>query len=133
MRAARKDTFGWVDLQTSDVAAAKAFYAGLFGWTYEDMPTPMGVDYTMCCDRRPDGGRAWGPMPPDMAAAGAPSTWNSYVIVDDVDAVAGAAVAAGGSVVMPAMDVMTSGRMAMIAGPDGAVLGAVAADRAPGC
>jgi predicted enzyme related to lactoylglutathione lyase len=27
-------TPNWVDLPTSDQAAAKAFYAGLFGWTY---------------------------------------------------------------------------------------------------
>jgi predicted enzyme related to lactoylglutathione lyase len=29
-------TPNWVDLPTSDQAAAKAFYAGLFGWTYDD-------------------------------------------------------------------------------------------------
>jgi predicted enzyme related to lactoylglutathione lyase len=114
--------FGWADLSTTDVAAAKRFYTGLFGWEHEDVPTPMGPDYTMC---RIDGQMiaGLGPMPPGMSAAGAPSTWNSYVIVEDVDASAAAAVEAGGSVVMPAMDIMTSGRMAMIAGPDGAALG----------
>lgn len=114
--------FGWVDLSTTDVDAAKAFYTGLFGWQYDDIPTPMGVDYTMCHL----GGElvaGLGPMPPGMVDTGAPSTWNSYVIVKDVDAVAAAAVESGGAVVMPAMDIMTSGRMAMIAGPDGAVLG----------
>lgn len=114
--------FGWVDLSTTDVEAAKTFYAGLFGWEYEDIPTPMGVDYTMC---HLGGGlvAGLGPMPPGMADTGAPSTWNSYVIVKDVDATAATAVESGGAVVMPAMDIMTSGRMAMIAGPDGAVLG----------
>lgn len=115
-------TFGWVDLQTPDVAAAKAFYAGLFGWTYEDMPTPMGVDYTMCyLDGQMVAGM--GPQPGDLAAAGVPATWNSYVFVEDVDAIVAAAEAAGGSVMMPPMDVMDSGRMTMIAGPDGAVVG----------
>ena len=29
-------TPNWVDLPTTDQAAAKAFYAGLFGWTDDD-------------------------------------------------------------------------------------------------
>ena len=35
----------WTDLQTSDVAAAKAFYAAVFGWRFEDLPTPDGRSY----------------------------------------------------------------------------------------
>jgi uncharacterized protein len=40
-------TFCWADLGTSDAAAAKRFYAGLFGWTYQDMPMGDGASYTM--------------------------------------------------------------------------------------
>ncbi len=29
-------TFSWVDLATTDAAAAKAFYSGLFGWEMEE-------------------------------------------------------------------------------------------------
>ena len=29
----------WVDLATTDVDAARAFYAGLFGWEFEERPT----------------------------------------------------------------------------------------------
>ena len=32
----------WTDLQTRDVEATKAFYAAVFGWRYEDLPTPDG-------------------------------------------------------------------------------------------
>lgn len=77
--------FGWVDLSTSDVAVAKAFYAGLFGWEYEEIPTPMGPVYNQCLK----GGRrvaGLGPQPPGMAEQGLASMWNSYVIVEDVDA-----------------------------------------------
>ena len=35
----------WTDLQTSDVPAAKAFYAAVFGWRFEDLPTPDGRSY----------------------------------------------------------------------------------------
>ncbi len=35
-------TVCWADLGTTDAAAAKRFYTGLFGWSFEDMP--MGPD-----------------------------------------------------------------------------------------
>jgi predicted enzyme related to lactoylglutathione lyase len=112
--------FGWVDLATTDVAAAKAFYEGLLGWTTEDVPTPMGPAYTMCSlDGKVVAGI--GPQPPGMA--GMPSVWSSYVLVEDADAVCDRAAPAGGAVLMPAMDVMTQGRMAMLADPTGAVVG----------
>ncbi len=100
----------------------RAFYTGLFGWDTEDIPTPMGPAYTMASL----GGKVVAgiaPQPPEMAEAGAPSMWNSYVMVEDLDAVCSAVAAAGGAVVMPAMDVMTQGRMAMVADPSGAVVG----------
>jgi len=114
--------FGWVDLVTTDVDAATAFYLPLFGWDAEVIPTPMGPAYTML---RKDGKvvAGMGPQPPGMAASGAPSMWNSYVLVDDIDATCAAVGRAGGMVVMPAMDVMTQGRMAMAADPSGAVVG----------
>jgi predicted enzyme related to lactoylglutathione lyase len=49
--------------------------------------------------------------------------WNSYVNVDSVDETVAKVEAAGGSVGMPAMDVMTSGRMAFVADPTGATIG----------
>ncbi len=114
--------FGWVDLMTSDVETARQFYEPLLGWTSKDQPTPMGPVYT---NFSKDGKRVAGmsPQPPDMAEAGMPSTWNSYVMVDSVDEVVKAAEAAAGAVVMPAMDIMTEGRMAMIADPSGGILG----------
>ena len=38
--------FVWRDLQTSDVAAAKAFYSALLGWTFEEADMG-GMTYTM--------------------------------------------------------------------------------------
>ncbi len=35
----------WTDLQSSDVESAKAFYAAVFGWRYDDLPTPDGRSY----------------------------------------------------------------------------------------
>ncbi len=49
--------------------------------------------------------------------------WTSYVKHDDAEAVAERVSAAGGAVIMPPMDVMEEGRMAMFADPTGAVWG----------
>ena len=33
------------DLETQDVEAGESFYSGVFGWRYEDLPTPDGRSY----------------------------------------------------------------------------------------
>jgi hypothetical protein len=112
--------FGWVDLATTDVPAAKAFYGGLFGWTSVDLP--MGPDYAytqLLKDGKVVAGL--GPMPPGGPQM--PVAWSSYVIVEDADAIVAAVPGAGGQVIAPAMDVMTQGRLAMVADPSGAVVG----------
>ncbi|HEY5183317.1 MAG TPA: VOC family protein, partial [Actinomycetes bacterium] len=114
--------FGWVDLTTTDVEGARAFYTELFGWTSQDLPTPMGPAYTMFSkDEKLVAGMT--PQQPALAAAGVPSLWSSYVLVEDVDAVLATVEPSGGAVVMPAMDVMDQGRMAMVSDPSGAVVG----------
>lgn len=114
--------FCWVDLSTTDTEAAKAFYSGLFGWDAEGVETDMGPIYTLF---KIEGHTVagMGPLPSEMQAQGIPPIWSSYVKHDDVDAVAAAAAEAGGTVVMPAMDVMEDGRMAMIQDAGGAVFG----------
>lgn len=115
-------SFGWVDLSTTDVDRAKDFYTGLFGWEIEDRPTTAGVSYGIA-RKGAKMVAGLGPQPPGMAEMGIPSTWSSYVMVDDADATCESASAAGAAVMMPAFDVMTEGRMAMIADPSGAVFG----------
>jgi predicted enzyme related to lactoylglutathione lyase len=112
-------TPSWVDLASTDVDAAKPFYERLFGWTYDDSPTPDGGTYTMAMSK---GKPVCGIMaqPPNMA--GMPSMWSTFVSVEDVDASIAAAEAAGGSVNVPAMDVMDAGRMAVLQDPTGAVI-----------
>jgi predicted enzyme related to lactoylglutathione lyase len=103
-----RGTFCWVDLVTSDAAAAKSFYGGLLGWE-----TPAGERYAHAVL----GGR-------DVAGVyqmdGVNPHWTSYVAVDDADAVAARAVQLGGSVAEPAFDVGDDGRRAVLADPVGA-------------
>jgi len=112
-------TPNWVDLQTTDQAAAKAFYSGLFGWTYDDQPMPQGPVYSMAMlGAHPVAAIA--PQSPEMAAAGAPAMWNTYLAVDSVDETAGQVEAAGGKVAMAPFDIMDAGRMAFVIDPAGA-------------
>jgi predicted enzyme related to lactoylglutathione lyase len=114
--------FSWVDLGTTDAEAAKAFYSGLFGWTFLDIPTDSGTIYSMAQIKGYDVA-GLGPLNPAMQEQGIPPHWSVYVKHDDVDAVAARAKEAGGTVLFPPFDVMDSGRMTMIQDPTGAVFG----------
>ena len=113
--------FSWVDLQATDLEAQSEFYENVFGWTHYDIPIPDAGFYRMfeMEDARVAGA---GAMQPDMKAQGVPSSWNTYIYSEDVDATAARAAELGGQVIMPAMDVMTEGRMVGIMDPSGGVV-----------
>lgn len=113
-------TFSWVDLATTDAAAAKAFYAGMFGWEMDDRDAGGGGVYTLC---HLDGDAVAGmyEMTGEMRATGAPPNWLSYVSVDDADAAVGRVKELGGEAVDDAFDVTDVGRMAVLRDPQGAV------------
>jgi predicted enzyme related to lactoylglutathione lyase len=113
-------TFSWVDLSTGDAEGAKAFYAGLFGWSYEALPVGDDAVYTIC---RLDGKdvAALSTQSDQERSQGIPPHWNSYVTVEEVDAVAARVAKLNGSLMMPPFDVMEAGRMALAADPTGAV------------
>jgi uncharacterized protein len=112
-------TFSWADLATPDQAAAKEFYAGLFGWDAVDMPVDENTVYSMM---QIDGKHvaAIAPQPPQQRDAGVPPMWQNYVTVDSADAAVEKARELGANVHAPAFDVMEAGRMAVIADPQGA-------------
>ena len=103
----------WVDIWQDDLRAAAAFYTGLFGWEAH-----IGAEYTMFTHRGLEVAGAGEPTP-----AGATPAWTTYVWVDDADAAAARARAAGGSLVAEPFDSLDGGRMAIVADPAGAVLG----------
>jgi uncharacterized protein len=112
-------TFCWVDLTTTDQAAAKAFYGGLFGWEAEDMPVGEESYYSM----QRVGGKdvaAISPQQQQQRDAGAPPVWSSYVSVESADAAVERAQELGGTAHTPAFDVMEAGRMGVIQDPHGA-------------
>jgi uncharacterized protein len=107
-------TFSWAELATSDVDAAKTFYAAVFAWEYDDMPIPDGGVYSMA--------KRDGKTVAALFGSQQPPHWNCYVTVESVDDTAARAPELGGTVLAEPFDVMDAGRMAVIADPAGAAL-----------
>jgi len=109
--------FVHVELNTTDVAKAKAFYGKLFDWTLEDLP--MGDSaYTMIkVEKGTGGGIMKHPVP------GAPSMWLAYVEVDDIAAATQKARSLGATIMKDVTEVMGYGWLTILADPTGAVLG----------
>lgn len=105
----------WADLATSDADAAKAFYGGVFRWSYEDAPAGENGVYSTA---KRDGEEVAGLF----ESAEQPPHWNCYVTVESADAKATEATRHGGSVMMEPFDAMDAGRMAVIVDPTGAAL-----------
>jgi predicted enzyme related to lactoylglutathione lyase len=113
--------FCWVELGTTDAAAAKAFYGGLFGWTAEDMPMPDGTAYTMLKLSGLEAGALYA-MNEDMRKQNIPPHWMVYVNVENADETAAKATAAGAQITAGPFDVFDAGRMAVIRDPQGAMI-----------
>lgn len=87
----------WIDLEAPDLEAAEAFYGAFFGWTFERATPPAAPQpYDIV---RLDGAdvAGIGPAPAGTTTA----RWNTYIAVDDIEAVCAAVVLAGGVVVDP--------------------------------
>jgi uncharacterized protein len=109
--------FVHVELNTTDVSKAKAFYGNLFNWELQDFPMPGG-SYTMIkVGEGTGGGMMKHPVP------GAPSTWLAYVLVDDVAASTQKAKSLGATIMKDVTEVMDAGSLSIIMDPTGAVLG----------
>ena len=109
--------FVHVELNTTDVGKAKAFYGKLFAWTLEDIP--MGNDtYTMLkVGEGTGGGMMKHPVP------GAPAAWLAYVLVDDIAAATQKAKSLGATIMRDVTPVMGMGKLSIIVDPTGAHLG----------
>jgi uncharacterized protein len=107
----------WVDTSQPDPEAAVDFYAGLFGWEFENMlPADSPGQYFVARVRGGDVA-AVGSIPEGMPEI---AMWNTYVWVDSADDTAAKVSDAGGSVLMEPFDVMGSGRLAVFTDPEGA-------------
>ena len=109
--------FVHVELNTTDVGKAKAFYGKLFAWKLEDVP--MGpMTYTMIGVGEGTGGGIT-----QNQAPGASSAWLAYVLVDDIKAATEKAKSLGATIVQDVTEVSDMGWLSIIVDPTGATLG----------
>lgn len=105
----------WTELATRDLARAKAFYGGLFGWTFEGAEDAEYLEIHR--DGQPIGGVL--PMRGDIWA-GIPAYWMPYFQVPDCDATAARTVELAGGAAVPPKDIEHVGRFALLRDPMGA-------------
>lgn len=114
----------WIELNTRDVAAARAYYSEVCGWEWEEEEMPTGGVYLIA---RSGGEGVAGIF--DMTDAPAmqdiPAHWLLYLAVDDVDAAVRQTAASGGTVLRPPWDVPGVGRVSIVKDPSGGAIGLV--------
>ena len=113
-------SFCWIELGTTDQAAAKKFYGSLLGWDVREFPMGPNETYTIFQVAGRDAAAGY-TMRPEERAQGIPPNWLPYIAVESADAKAEQAKSAGGSLLHEPFDVGEMGRMAVITDPTGAV------------
>jgi predicted enzyme related to lactoylglutathione lyase len=113
----------WVEMVTPDLANAKRFYSGLFGWTFRDIHVGKTPYALALLDGRPVGGLHQRLVPSGEQRRPA---WLPFVAVRDVDAAKRTALENGAKVVVEPRDYRQRGRQAIFADPEGAVFAVLA-------
>lgn len=111
----------WVDLSAGDIDRSREFYTAVLGWDY----TGGGEEYGGYLNATV-GGKVVAGLAPPMPGADpgqTPHVWTTYLAVQDSAAAEARITAAGGTVVMPSMQVGPLGSMGIYADPTGAVFG----------
>ncbi len=112
-----------VELVTPDLAAAKQFYAGLFGWTFRDIQAGKTEYAEASLDGRPVAGLIHRDIP---AGKHRQPSWLSFIAVSDVDAAKTIALQHGAKVLFEPHTFPDRGREAVFADPQGAVFAVLA-------
>ena len=110
----------WLELQTTDMEKAKAFYGALFGWEFVDSGADYGHYHMVACAGKEIGG-AMTIDPTTMARV--PDNVAVYLAAADADATVAAASEHGGTVIVPPMQVGDQGKMAFLIDPTRAAVG----------
>lgn len=108
----------WVDLSTTDIEGAVAFYKGLLGWDVEETTSPMGPYYIGTVEGHQVGGMM--AMEPDRE--GTPPMWTVFFNVEDVDVIVEMIRGAGGRILQEPFDIPDA-RIAVATDPLGAMFG----------
>jgi uncharacterized protein len=113
--------FCWLDLATSDAAAAREFYSRAFGWTFHDRHVCGGV-FTVAHLADRDFASLY-QLRQTQLAQGVPSHWTPYVRVASVDEACSRLPPLGGEVIVRPFDVAGTARISLVQDAVGALLG----------
>lgn len=111
---------GWLDLTVPNAGDVRDFYAGVVGWTVQDVKMGDYSDYTMRSSAT--GEAVAGVCHAKGTNVGLPRQWLVYVSVPDLDASLAACVARGGKVFRARASMGSYGDFAVIEDPAGAVM-----------
>lgn len=112
-------TFVWHEVYAPDAQKTIDFYTKALGFGSEEMPRDDGPPYKMLTKNGQPICGVWGTKErPDMAEV--KPQWATYLAVDDVDASLEKCKQNGATVIVEPMDIPKTGRMALIADPQGA-------------
>src|SRR5262245_49193156 len=112
--------FVWYELMTTDMEAAKTFYADVVGWGTQDASMP-GTAYTLFTA----GGTSVSglmDLPEDARKSGLRPSWLGYVGVSDVDSAADRIKELGGAVHVPPKDIPNISRLSVAVDPQSATI-----------
>jgi predicted enzyme related to lactoylglutathione lyase len=118
-------TLSWIELYTTDAAAAKEFYGTLFGWQTQDVPLPGGggtyalITPAGLSEERMHGGLMQLPAE-HLVLTGGRAYWHPVFAVADCDAAVARVTENGGTVQMGPEDAEGVGRLAVCLDPSGA-------------
>jgi uncharacterized protein len=113
--------FVWYELMTTDVAAAKAFYAEVMVWRARDVSLPDAAFALCSAGEAPVSGLMT--LPQRAIAMGAAPHWIGYVGVNDIDAATDLVTRRDGTVFAPPMEIPDTSRFSVFADPQAATLG----------
>lgn len=108
----------WIDLTSSDLDRAQAFYGTVFGWTFESAGPQYGGYINAARDGHPVAG-----LMANRPEVESPDHWATYFHTADIEATMSAVTATGGSVCLQTMEVPAKGFMSLAADPSGASFG----------
>lgn len=108
----------WAELVTPDLAAAKRFYGGIFGWTFHDIRAGDTTYAIAKLGDEPIAGLVERPVQSDRRAQGA---WLPFLSVSSVEQAGQRVLEHGGKELKPPRAYQLRGTQAIYADPQGAV------------
>ncbi len=128
--ASETGTIWWSEIMSTDPARTRDFYASVAGWTPKTVaatdttrpPNPGEAEYTLFMH---NGIEVAGASKLETGDSDARPGWMSYIEVANVDTAVIEALKKGGRILKAPFDDANTGRMAIVADPDGIPVGLV--------